>query len=410
MAEDQGRNIIKKLTGKNPVDFEFVASHIINNSDSNSFSELVKQSDFLFDFIKKNVEKRLLKAVNETNYKNLFSFMKFYSSDYENFIVSTLVKFADEDLTDKMLELLENGTDEEKAYSAKYFSHINDTLAVEFLRKYSYSDFDPLAQNCAFALSAMKDEYSYNLAVEKLNSDDEFEKLAAIRFLSAFNDAKAIGLIFGAMKKSSMPENIACEISYLQNFLELLETDFKNDTILATNYAISGLGEIISLGQVFNFQLFEVLEKLITLHAEEKNPKSAAVLLNAKLKFDQLTENNEYLFDEDKNTKNEVSEIKNLLNFQQECFWSQQEELLVSELKESSDFIFSALELTQELKIEAATDKLKNLLNSTNQTVILKTIEVLKSLNKLDEINLEIVLNKISDANIKAIIQSQFKS
>jgi HEAT repeat protein len=336
--------------------------------------------------------------------------MKFYSSDYENFIVSTLVKFADEDLTDKMLELLENGTDEEKAYSAKYFSHINDTLAVEFLRKYSYSDFDPLAQNCAFALSAMKDEYSYNLAVEKLNSDDEFEKLAAIRFLSAFNDAKAIGLIFGAMKKSSMPENIACEISYLQNFLELLETDFKNDTILATNYAISGLGEIISLGQVFNFQLFEVLEKLITLHAEEKNPKSAAVLLNAKLKFDQLTENNEYLFDEDKNTKNEVSEIKNLLNFQQECFWSQQEELLVSELKESSDFIFSALELTQELKIEAATDKLKNLLNSTNQTVILKTIEVLKSLNKLDEINLEIVLNKISDANIKAIIQSQFKS
>ena len=410
MAEDQGSNIIKKLTGKNRVDFEFAASHIINNSDSNSFSELVKQSDFLFDFIKKNVEKRLLKAVNETNYKNLFSFLKFHSSDYENFIVSTLVKFADEDLTDKMLELLENGTDEEKAYSAKYFSHINDTLAVEFLRKYSYSDFDPLAQNCAFALSAMKDEYSYNLAVEKLNSDDEFEKLAAIRFLSAFNDSKAIGLIFGAMKKSSMPENIACEISYLQNFLELLETDFKNDTILATNYAISGLGEIISLGQVFNFQLFEVLEKLITLQAEEKSPKSAVVLLNAKLKFDQLTENNEYLFDEDKNTKNEVSEIKNLLNFQQECFWSQQEALLINELAESSDFIFSALELTQELKVEAATDKLKNLLNSTNQTVILKTIEVLKSLNKLGEIDLEIVLSKISDANIKTIIQSQFKS
>ena len=121
-----------------------------------------------------------------------------------------------------------------------------------------------------------------------------------------------------------MPENIACEISYLQNFLDLLETDYKNDTILAINYVINGLGEIISLGQVFDFQLFEVLQKLIQLQEKSGNAEIAIVLLNAKLKFDQLTENDEYIFDEDKNTKNEVFEIKNLLNHQPESFWTTQ--------------------------------------------------------------------------------------
>lgn len=399
---------VKKLTGKNPKDFEFAASHIINNADSESFSELVKQSDFLFDFIKNNVEKRLLAAVNENNYKNLFSFLKFYSRDYENFIVSTFVKFADEEITDKLLELLENGTDDEKAYSAKYFSHVNDTLSLDLLRKWAYSDFDPLAQNCAIALSALSDIASYDLAVEKLKSDDEFEKLAATRFLSAFNNKNAIGLIFEAMKSSSMPENIACEVSYLQSFLDLLDTDLKNDTILAINYVINGLGEIISLGQIFDFQLFEVFEKMIGLQKEENNSKIAVALLNAKLKLDQLTENDQYLFDEDKNTKNEICEIKKLLNFEPQNFWSQQKACFEAEINEDSDFVFSALDLVQELGLQSTVDRLKKLLDSTNQTVILKTIEVLKSLNKLGEVNLDAVLGKISDENIKAIIKSQF--
>ena len=254
---------VKKLTGKNPWDFEFAAAHIINDSDVEAFSALVAQSDFLFDFIKKNVEKRLLNVVNAFNYKNLLSFLTVYSHDYEKLIISSLVKFADEDLTDEMLELLENGTDEQKAYSAKYFSLVNDTLAIDLLRKYSFSEFDALALNSAEALSAMKDEFSYNLALEKLKSEDEFEKLFAVRFLVAFNDLRAIDVLFDAMKHSTMPENIASEISYLQSFLEFLDTNFKYDTVLALNHIINGLGEIVSLSQVFDFQLFEVLEKLI---------------------------------------------------------------------------------------------------------------------------------------------------
>lgn len=402
-------DLVKKLTGKNPKDFDFAAFEIVNNSDVKTFSALVEKSDFLFDFIKKNVSKRLLSVCNERNYKNLLAFLNVYSADYEDFIVSTLARYADEDLTDEMLNRLENGTNEEKAYCAKYFSIINDSLAIDLLRKYSYSEFDPLALNCAVALSAMKDEFSYNLALEKLKSQDEFEKLSAVRFLVAYNDIKAVDVIFETMKKSSMPENIASEISYLKSLLGFLESDFKEDAILAVNHIITGLGEIIPLVQVFDFQLFEVLEKLIELQKEEKSGKIAVVLLKSKLKFEQLTENDEYIFDEDKDTKNEIYEIKQLLNSQIELFWNIQKKICLEELNEWSEFVFPALDLAEELRISEAFDKLKELLKSSNQTITLKTVEVIKTLNMLDEIDEDEVLTNISDSNIKAIIRSAFK-
>lgn len=402
-------DLVKKLTGKNPTDFEFAAAQIINNSDVKAFGALVEQSDFLFDFIKKNVTQRLTKAVNKGNYKNLMSFLTVYSHDYEEFIISSLAKFANEDLTDEILELLENGTNEQKAYCAKYFSHINDTLALDSLKKYAFSEFDALAINSAIALKAMQDKDSYNLALEKLKSDDEFEQISAVKFLSAYRDENCLSALFEAMKKSSMPENIASEIPYIKSFVELLDSEFKEDTILAINYIISGIGEIIMLGQLFDFQLFEVLQKMISMPA---NGTIATVLFSAKLKFEQLTENEEYIFDEDKDTKQEVYEIKNLLNHEPEAFWEAQKKLFVDELNEQSDFVFSALELIQELSLTEAFDKLKELLSSQNQTngqtIILKTVEIIKTLGKLNEINKDDVLKKVSDENIKAIINSLF--
>ena len=56
---------LKKLTGKNPKDFEPVACSLINNSDTVLFGELVQQEDFLFDFVKQNVSDRLAKVCNE---------------------------------------------------------------------------------------------------------------------------------------------------------------------------------------------------------------------------------------------------------------------------------------------------------------------------------------------------------
>ena len=399
---------VKKLTGKNNKDFEFAAAHIINNCDVEAFSALVDKSDFLFDFIKENVKKRLANVITSYNYKNLLCFLKTYSSDYEDLIVSTLVKFANEDLTDEMLNRLEHGTDEEKAYCAKYFSKINDTLAIDFLRKYSYSEFDALSINCAEALSAMNDKDSYNLAVEKLDSNDEFEKLSAVKFLVAYKNENALDSLFEVMKKSSMHENIAAEIPYLKSFTEMIETNRKDDVILALCYILEGLGEIISLVQVFDFQLFEILQKLIENQLLEKNSKVASLLLSAKLKFEQLTENDEYIFDEDKSTKQEIYEIKDLLLSQSDNFWSEQTDLFQNELNENSDFVFTALELALDLNLQNAFEKLKPLLNSSNQTIILKTVEVIKSLNKLSEIDKNTILEHVSDENIKLIIQSLF--
>ena len=165
---------LKKLTGKIPKDFESVAYSLINNSDVELFSELVSKEDFLFDFVKQNVADRLSKVCNESNYLNLLSFLKFYSPSYEEFIVSALVRYADEDLTDKMLEIFENGTDDEKIYCAKFFSYIQDPLAIDLLKQYAYSQNTYLSANCASTLAQLGDISSYEQAIEMLSSDDEF--------------------------------------------------------------------------------------------------------------------------------------------------------------------------------------------------------------------------------------------
>ena len=384
---------LKKLTGKNKNDYEAVAKHLVDDCDVELFKELVDNDDFLFDFVKNNVAQRLENAVNQNNYQNLIEFLKYYSQSYEDAIVGSLVKFADEDLTDLMLDKFENGCDNEKAYAAKYFAKIQDPLAYEFLRLNSYSDNEFLAQNCAMTLGAWHDEKSYDEAIEKLQNSDDFEKLSAVKFLTAYGDKKAVPKLFDAMKNSTMAENIAGEIPYLVPLYELIKSDYEN-ALLAIIYITNALGEILPLSVVFDFELFEVFEDLINNHEDSK---MAITLLNAKGKFETLTENDEYLFDEDKNTKNEIFDIKKLLNSAKK---KDLEKYVNDELREDSPFVYTALDFaTDELAI-------RELLKSNNQTLILKTAEVLKSLGNFDETARTVALLKVTDINIKAIIRA----
>ena len=384
---------LKKLTGKNKNDYEAVAKHLVDDCDVELFKELVDNDDFLFDFVKNNVAQRLENAVNQNNYQNLIEFLKYYSQSYEDAIVGSLVKYADEDLTDLMLDKFENGCDNEKAYAAKYFAKIQDPLAYEFLRLNSYSDNEFLAQNCAMTLGAWHDEKSFDEAIEKLQNSDDFEKLSAVKFLTAYGDKKAVPKIFEAMKNSTMAENIAGEIPYLVPLYELIKSDYEN-ALLAIIYITNALGEILPLSVVFDFELFEVFEDLINNHEDSK---MAITLLNAKGKFETLTENDEYLFDEDKNTKNEIFDIKKLLNSAKK---KDLEKYVNDELKEDSPFVYTALDFaTDELAI-------RELLKSNNQTLILKTAEVLKSLGNFDETARTVALLKVTDINIKAIIRA----
>ncbi len=380
---------LKKLTGK--FGFEPIVQHLVNDCDIVLFQELVENDSFLFDFVKQNVSDRIAKVINENNYKNLVEFLKFYSPYYEDVIVNSLVKYADEDLTDLMLEKFENGTNDEKIYAAKYFGIIQDPIALPLLRENAYSSDEFLVQNCATSLALWNDEQSFNNALEKLKSDDEFEKLSAVKFLSAYGNKEVLPEIFMVMRKSAMAENIAGEIPYIENLFELLDKYYV-DALLTLNYIVNRLGEILPLSLVFDFELFEVFERLINHYDDSK---SAMVLLNAKEKFNLLTENDEYLFDEDKNTKNEVQDIKKLLNST-----SGLEKFINDELNENSPFVFTALDFATDLL------KIRELLKSDNQTLILKTAEVLKKLGNLDETAKTIALLKVTDINIKSIIRA----
>lgn len=382
---------LKKLTGKNPKDFEPLAYALINTPDVELFAELVGSDDFLFDFVKQNVANRLSKVCNESNYMNLLALLKYYSPFYEDFIVSNLVKFANEDLTDKLLEIFENGTDEEKTYCAKFFAFVQDPLALEFLQKNAYSENSALSSNCASTLALLGDKTSYMQALEKLNSDDEFTILDGVKFLVSYGDKAVVPEVISAMKKSSMSENIAGELLYLTNLFELYKQN-QEDGLFVLNSIINGLGEILGLAQIFDFRLYEFLEMLINGH---KDSKVAVVLINAVDKFDTLTENDEYLFDETKDTKQEVHDIKKLLSTMNigELY-----ALVDEELEDGSLFVFSALEFTED------ENKVRSLLSSANPTVVLKALEVLKILGVLTNDDKHKALDSVVDENLRSVI------
>lgn len=381
---------LKKLTGKNPADYEPIAYNLINIPDVDLFKELVDKDDFLFDFIKENVSKRLEKVCNQSNYKNLLEFLKFYSPSYEEFIVSTLAKYATEDLTDTMLEIFVNGNDDEKTYCAKYFSYIQDPQALDLLKKYAYSDNNYLSANCAFTLAKFNNQEIYNDAIEKLHSNDGYEQLSAVKFLVSYGNQNATEEIIKTIKKSAFAENMASELPYLYDLAELIKNN-RQDGLYILNIIINGLGETVALSQLYDFNIYNILEDLIK---NNNDSMSSVVLLNACEKFTSLTENDEYLFDESKEVKDDVYSINKLL----ESVPYNAENLIDNELKEDSLFVYTALDFTTN------TEKVRSLLNSKNQTLILKSVEILKELKNLTTQDKNIALENISNADIKNII------
>jgi HEAT repeat protein len=385
--------LLKKLTSKNNSDAIEVAKHMVDDCDVDLYKELVEQDSFLFDFVKRNVAERIYKVCNEENYRNLIPFLKYYSPSYDEAIVSVLAKFADEDLTDEMLELFDNGNDNEKCYCAKFFSYIQDSLALDLLRENSYTDNESLNANCAATLGILNDSFSYEDAIAKLDSADEFEKLSAVKFLVIYGNKAAVGKIIDIMKTSTMSENIAGYIPYIIELQELINNDYINGLIVFNNI-INGLGEILGLYEVINFEMFNIFEDLLS---RPMDSALAVVLLNSYEKFNTLTENDEYMFDEDKNTQAEVKDIKKLLG---RINRNHLKSLLSKELEESSPFVYTALELTD--NIEAV----RELLRCNNQTLILKTAETLKKLGAFDDTARTVALVKITDENIKSILRA----
>ena len=383
--------LVKNLCAKHG--FKQAAAVLINTIDTEAFKELVEKSAFLPDYVIYLVSQKLNDAITAKNVNNFLEFIKFYSQDYEDVIVSSLKTYGNDKTFAAMREKLINGSDEEKAYCVKFFE--DNTEFAEIFRNLASSDFEPLAYNCAHSLGKLNDLQSYGDALKNLKSSDDFKSFKAVKFLCAYDNEMALPFLFETLKSSSMAENIAYEMLYMVDVFELLEL-YPKDSLLLINNIISGLGEIIPLSAVFDLQLYDLIEKI----------SCPITLLHIKQKFDLLTESNEYLFDEDKNTKNEIHEIKNLLYSKPQEYW----ESLTDSLELDEDLIFFALDLIKDLELDYS-DELLNLVKiSENPTVLLKIVEVLKSINKLSLISCDEILSKVSDVTIKSVIKSTFES
>lgn len=384
-------DLIKKLTGKNPSEYEVVAKNLVNNSDVELFANLVKQDDFLFDFIKNNVAKRIQSACNKDNYRNLLSFLDNYSSSYDTMIATVLNSFGGDSLYGDMKELFLNGTDSQKAYAAKYFTFIPE-LAKELLpqiREGAKSEFEPLSINTIELLSVLGDEVSKFEALKDLDNEDEFVQYDAIKFLVNYQAKDALDKIVEVMKKSSLSENIASEILYLVSIDELIEKDI-DTACLVLCYIINAIPDIISPAAVCDYGLSDVFKNL------PLTSSTAVVLRLAKEKFEELLSNDEYLFDCDKNTKDEIKRVNEYLKG---INIHKLKSLFYDELFDGSDFVFFALDFVDEV------EELETLLDSENQTLILKVLTVLKERNQLKDEHKNIALDNITSSDIKQIVE-----
>ena len=388
-------DLLKSLTGKVPAEYEKAAGILVNGPDCELYKKLTEQEDFLYDFVKANVSQRIKNAVNKDNYKNLLKFFDYYSPSYDTVIAEALYEYSNNGLENEIKNILKNGSDTQKAYAVKYLSfvqndNIQDVLSV--IREFANSEFEPLAANSIEVLSKNNDDISKDEALEKLLSDDEFQQYSAVKFLVSYGAKDALPKIYKVMKKSSLSENIACEIPYLVDLETLLEENFDSAILVLCNI-INAIPEIAPISSISDYNLAEILENL---YHNSLTSTSALLLRMAAEKFKDITENDEYLYDCDKNTK---EYILNINRFLKTINIKKLNSLLYEELYEESDFVFFAVDYIDDI------EELETLLDSTNQTLLLKVLTVLKEKNILNKNHKKIALQNITNPNIKQIAE-----
>lgn len=388
-------DLVKSLTGKNPAEFEHAAHVLVDTPDIELFKKLVKQDDFLFDFIKNNVAKRIQNACNKDNYKNLLEFFDYYSPSYSAVIAEVLHQFGGEEVFEQIKNKFLNGNNSQKAYAAKYFSFCDDNKISELLpqiREYSESPDEYLALNCIELLSKLNDEEVKNKAIAKLSSQDEFEQYNAVKFLVNYGAKDALYKILDVMKKSSLSENIASEIPFLVPIEDLLKEDFDSAMLVLCNI-VCAIPEIIAPSAFIDYNLYEILENL---YYENLTSSSALLIRMAKDKISELLENDEYLFDADKNTKDEINALNKFLSG---INTNKLNSLLYDELYDESEFVFFAVDCVNDI------EELETLLDSKNQTLVLKVLSTLKEKQVLTQAHKEIALKNITSDDIRQIAE-----
>jgi len=388
------------------------AERIVNDCDIESFEKLSEKSEFLFDFLKEKIITNLINAVNSSNISNTFKFIKIYNSEFEDFIIKAWVKFADEDLTDKILEIFENGTDEERTYAAAYFCSINDTLSLEFLNKYAFSEYEPLAQNCARALKQFNDKEIFNNALKVIKDDtvDDFEKYKYVNFLVSYGDKTVFDDLYNYFEKSFTKGFVSSSILYLKSFYEMTEQNEEDKALKIFDIILTSYPEEISLDTVLDFEIFDFV-RFLAGQIEAKNPDINAsyikrLILKAKYKFNLIAREDIYTYDLAKNVKKEINEISAFLNTLNVDLFKGLEIELLSDDKER---VLEALDVILNYGKVEFLSNIKEVVEKTEyEDVIADCIKVLKVFNGLCLVSKDEILNKLKNNNIKALVLGMF--
>jgi len=387
-------NFIKNITSKDIKLSLSTIENMIKAKDIEAFKLLCEKSDFIFPFLKERISTDFIKLIKKEDLNAVFEFSKIYCADFEDMIVNSWIKFASQDLTDEILDLFENGTVEQKAYCAKYFSRICDPLALECLNKFATNDFEPLKTNCALALSAFGDKEVLNKMKEIVfKSDDDFEKLNAFNFITTYGGDEQIKFTLENTFLSPFAVNIITnildfnEINYLKNILD------KKTMVRIFQLIIEEYPEDLSLDSCYYWNLAEFIKLIYSFDSEY----SKNVLILAREKFKEFSENDIYTFDFDKNVKSEIKNIAHLLDSLDLKFESNSFE---------NEFELNAiLEVIKELKLIDKAEFLASLFDKVNEEKKAQIALILKELDKINLINAK-TLEKIENENIKALIKS----
>lgn len=400
------------ISKDNKTSFE-AAKAVVNSSDLETFSKLCEKSEFIFDFIKEKIVENLYLATNPENVSNIIKFTKIYNIDFEDFVIRSWVKFANEDLTDEILELFKNGTEEQKSYAAGYFYYINDPVALEYLNTFAMSDYEPLAANCARALEQFNDDNLYKKSINIVSNKevDDFEKYKYVNFLVNYGKKDALPVLFDYLKITYTKGFAASAILYMTNFAELSENKNLQEALKVFDALISAYPEEISLETVFDFEVLNYIKYLANLAAKDnltECPYIKRVLLKAKNKFNLISKEDIYTFDLSKNTKKEICSISNFLdNLDIDLFHSIEEEFL----SDDKDRILEAFDVVLNYgKIEYS-EKIAQAINTTPyEDVISEGVKVLKTFNKLSLLGKDQILEKLNNENLKALVISYFET
>ncbi len=404
------------LLGKNKQKSQEAAKKIINTPDIEAWKCLLENSDYIFSYIKDRAGKTLANEINKENIDKVIELFKFHEADWDEYIAEGLSRISNEELSERMFEILQNGFVEEKTYAARYFCLVNSPKVSQALFNASQSYYQPLKSNSAEALGTLQNRESYNYYIDRLKSEDEWDRIEAAQFLAKYGNKDAALCILESMENSGMAELLAGEIATLTDIYELFASEDEKTRELALeamDNILSGIPEVWPLGVILDFKVFECLEKLLCLAKERRQGtltgRYAQILLKAKQKFTLFVTNSQYTYDEENDILAELDEIYHLLIYENEEFWKLQFQKLLKELDtDDKKRKLAAIDVLCELESEESVPCLIKtaLKHGEDEVVITEVITILAKMGQTREIDQDLLLSRIKDPNLIAIVKN----